>query len=271
MNECSASPTAPESAARAVEALLAEHGGRLYRIGLRICGDPADAEDLVQETFLNAYKSWDGFRGDASPSTWLYTIAMNACRRQKRLRAGQPSQLQSLDLPDIASEDFVPELPSSAPDPYDESVRRETRELVEDAISALPFDFRMPLVLKEIADLSVAQISSIIDLKPATVKTRLHRARLLLRQALTERVPRRPVEKSGEAVCLDLIQAKQEALDRGVEFTFPPELLTERCASLFATLDLSRQVCLEIRRGALPDDVRRRILDVVEKRGAGEA
>ncbi len=246
-----------------MEQLLAEQGGKLYRIGLRICGNHEDAEDLVQETFLTAYKSWDQFRGESSPSTWLYTIASRICQRQKRLRAGEPRHKASLSLPDVGNEDFVLELPQTGPDPFDDQIRRESRETVEHAISTLPLDFRMPLVLKEIAGLPLAEIASILETKEATIKTRIHRGRLLLRQALTEELPRKQVETGGEVVCVDLIQAKQEALDKGLDFPVDPELLGERCRSLFDTLDFSQRMCRDIGSSKLPESVRSRLIEIL--------
>ena len=245
---------------RAIAELLETHGGRLYRIGLRICGNHEDAEELVQETFLSAYRAWDQYRGDAAPLTWLYRIASRVCQRQKRLRAGQPRTMTSLSVPDLEGENFVLELPQPGESPEEAQARRELWDVIEEAIGTLPLDFRMPLVLKEIAELPVATIAEILEVKPATIKTRVHRGRLLLRQALTERLPRRRVEESGPVVCADLLTAKQEALDRGVEFPVPDELLSERCRSFFATLDLGQNACRAVAAAAvLPEDLRRRL------------
>lgn len=253
-------PDTNQNPTEAVTSLMQQHGGKLYRMGLRICGSHDDAEDLVQETFLNAYKAWDQFRGDADPATWLYTIATRVCQRQKRLRSGQPRHMTSLSTPNVDTEDFVLDLPDPGSDPYEDQVQRETQQIVENAISELPMNFRMPLVLKEIAGLPLSAIAEILEIKEATIKTRVHRARLMLRQILTTRLPKKPVDDPRETVCASLIQAKQDAMDRGVDFPVDPALLNEKCCSLFATLDLGQQVCAEIARGELPDEVKERVM-----------
>jgi RNA polymerase sigma-70 factor (ECF subfamily) len=121
----------------------------------------------------------------------------------------------------------------------------------------------MPLVLKEIAGLPLAAIAAVLGLKEATVKTRLHRARLRLRQALEEALPAAdgPPPAFAKKVCLDLLRSKQEALDRGVPYALPAGLVCERCSALFATLDLAQGACAELAGGTLPPDVERRLLE----------
>lgn len=242
----------------AVERLVAEHGGTLYGLGLRICGSPEAAEDMVQETFLDAYRGWKGFEGRSEVTTWLYTIARRACFRQHRPRAGQPSRMEPLEeLEQLrpGADDPVADL--SRIDPYSESVRQEARERVDRALAELPPDFRMALVLVDLAELSIAEVARVLDVPENTVKTRVHRARLRLRKAVEEGLPRRVVAAGGERnACLSMLQAKQEALDRGVELSIPGETLCERCQAVFATLDLSKEACRSIREGGLPETVR---------------
>ena len=85
-----------ESAEVAVGRLFEEHGARLYRLGVRFCGNADEAHDLVQDVFLQAFRSWKQFDGRSSPSTWLYTIAARRCQRRHRRRAGEPASLTSL-------------------------------------------------------------------------------------------------------------------------------------------------------------------------------
>lgn len=92
-----------ESAAAAVSRLFEEHGARLYRLGLRFCGSADEAQDLVQEVFLQAFRKWDQFDGRSAPATWLYTIAARRCQRRHRRRAGEPRSLLSLSSLDERS------------------------------------------------------------------------------------------------------------------------------------------------------------------------
>ncbi|MEM8960149.1 MAG: RNA polymerase sigma factor [Acidobacteriota bacterium] len=247
----------PESlpAEEAIPNLLDEHGGRIYHLGLRICGGPDLAEDLVQETFLNAFRKWESFEGRAEPSTWLYTIAARVCQRMKRLRAGEPQRMETLDDLLPGPDDAVPALG----DPHDEMVRREAESKVQEAIATLPLDFRLPLVMKDIVELPLVAIAEILGVKEATIKTRVHRARLKLRQALVDDLPRQEDASDSEAerrLCLDLLWAKQQALDKGVDFDMPDQELCQRCLTLLASLDLAHDACLAIGRGDLPAPLR---------------
>lgn len=257
-----ASDLAREPREVALPRLLEAEGGRLYGLARRLCGDPEDAADLVQEIFLIAWRKWHQFQGAAKPTTWLYTIASRACLRRKRRRAGEPRTIASLDALLPSGEPQVPDLPSPAESPLHDSLRREARAAVERAIATLPVHFRLPLVLKEIVELPIAEVAAILGLKPATVKTRVHRGRLLLRKALAETLPNvdAPPPDHPRRMCLDLLHAKQEALDRGVPFNVPESELCRRCQALFATLDLSREICHDLGRGELPPVLRRELL-----------
>jgi RNA polymerase sigma-70 factor (ECF subfamily) len=257
-----ASPGVAELPAdQAIPRLVDAHGGRLYGLGLRLCGNSEDARDLVQEIFLQAYRKWDQFEGRSDPSTWLYTIGARACRRMNRRRAGEPARIEPLSALLPSGEETIPDLP----DPHEDRVRREAREVIDRALAELPLDFRITLVLKDIAELSVAEVAEVLGIKEATVKTRVHRGRLLLRREIARALPRRrpAAEPSHErTVCLALLRGKQEALDRGVPYPVPPESLCERCSALFATLDLTRDACRDVTEGRLPDALRERLLEI---------
>lgn len=267
LRSVSESPSLTDApAAEAIPELLDEHGGKIYALGLRLCADSADAQDLVQETFLNAFRHWRGFEGRSQASTWLYTIASRACQRMQRKRAGEPEHMASLDDLLPAPERGVPDtaaLTHGAPDdPLTGQLRREARERVERALAAIPPDFRLPLVLKEIAELPIRDIADSLGIKPATVKTRIHRGRLALRRALAEGLPERPADRPTHErrICLDLLRAKQEAMDRGKELPVAGAELCDRCRVLFDTLDLTRDTCAALGRGELPVEVRRLVL-----------
>lgn len=259
----------------AIPHLVDAHGGRLYSLGLKLCGNPEDARDLVQEIFLQAFRKWDQFEGRSDPSTWLYTIGARACQRMNRRKSGEPARIEPLSRLLPSGEETIPDLRDRAAispggleglleDPLQEQVRREARQAIDRALAALPPDFRLALVLKDISELSVAEVSEVLGIKEATVKTRVHRARLLLRRELARVLPRRRTTEEpahGRTVCLDLLRGKQEALDRGVPFPVPQESLCERCRALFATLDLARDACRELSQGRLPDELREMLLE----------
>lgn len=259
-------PAPGTPAAEAVAQMLDAHGARVYNLALRFCGDAQHASDVVQETFLGAFRSWDGFRGDSSPSTWLYRIASRACKRVRRTDARQSAHAIPLET-DMPSSGPVPDVLSSNVTPLSEALRNEAIAALEAEIAALPDDYRIPIVLKEIAGLSVAETAIALDMKEATVKTRLHRGRLALYNALKKTIPTRdfPPPDYDAKVCLDLLNAKQDALDRGSEFPQMDGIVCERCRAIFKSLDLSVDLCRSSA-AALPEGLREQILDAI---GAG--
>lgn len=261
-------PTAdPQSDARdAVETMMRRHGGTLYGLGLQVCGSPEDAEEMVQQTFLNAYRSWDSFEGRAKPTTWLYTIARRVCTRMRRPRAGEPAHLETLEELLPRGEATVAD--AAALDPYRERLAGEARETVERGLAALPLDFRLALVLVDVAELSIGEAADVLGVQPATVKTRVHRARLKLRQALDPTLPQKPVPPAPPVeqaqVCLSMLEAKQRALDREVEFPYADAALCERCRGVFAALDLGQEACRAVGRGELPATLRERLRGLLD-------
>lgn len=248
-------------AARAVEELMESDGRKMYGLALKLCRNASEAEDLVQDTFLQAFRKWDQFEGRSAPTTWLYTIASRLCQRRQRPRSGEPNRMESLTDLLPMGESTIPEIPSADDSPLDEHLRKEAQEQVEQALAELPVNLRLPLVLKDIVELSVSQVGEVLGIKPATVKTRVHRGRLALRRALAEVLPKRSSPPPGhpQRVCLDLLSAKQEALDRGAEFPVPQDELCIRCQSLLSTLDLAHDVCRELSIDELPEELRRSI------------
>lgn len=246
-------------AAAAVSRLLAEHGGRIYGLALRLCASPEEAEDLVQEVFLQAYRRWETFEGRSRPTSWLYTIARRACQRMHRRRAGEPERLEPLaDLLPGRAETVADLEALGGPE---RTLRRlEAEATVERALATLPMAFRLPLVLTDVAELSIAETAEVLGLLPATVKTRVHRARLKVRQAIDRGLPQKVEPRTQPAaVCLSMLQAKQEALDRGVPFPYSDQALCGRCRTVFATLDLGRDACVALGRGELPEALRRHL------------
>lgn len=244
----------------AIAQLIEAHGAKVYGLALRFCGNPQNAADVVQETFLGAFRSWHTFRGESSASTWLYRIASRACKRFHRTEGRQSAHAVPLAT-DLPATGPVPDVLSTHITPLTEAVRREAIAALEREISALPDDYRIPIVLKEIAGLSVLETAEVLDMKEATVKTRLHRGRLALYNALSRSMPTRdaPPPAYEARVCLDLLNAKQEALDRGGDFPQMEGILCERCRAVFKSLDLSVDLC-RASVSEMPDGLRERVL-----------
>ena len=160
------------------------HSHGIYRLALRLMRDPADAEDVVQETFLSAFKGIDRFDARSGLSTWLYRIAFNAA--MMRLRRRRP-EFVPVDRADEQEEDLP--IPEAMVDwcllPEQELVRSEAREEMERAIGELPPKLRAVFVMRELEELSTEETAQALGLSEQAVKTRLHRARLLLRERLS--------------------------------------------------------------------------------------
>ncbi len=254
-------PLLGRKADEAVPELIARLGDRLFAFSLKFCGNQEDAEDLVQETFLQAFRKWSQFEGRSNPSSWLYRIAARGCQRMNRKRAGEPARIASLDERLPSGSALVARLPSRDDGALDEEMRREAAETVDRALAQLPVGYRLPLVLKEIAELSLREIAQILGIKEATAKTRVHRGRLALRAELTERlgVPSEILGDHPHRVCLDLLRSKMDAMDRGVEFPMHQLELCERCRVFVESLDLAVEACRWVRGGELPEALRRQL------------
>jgi RNA polymerase sigma-70 factor, ECF subfamily len=165
------------------------HDKRLYRLVRGILRDDAEAEDVVQETFVRAFTHLSGFRGEARLSTWLTRIALNEAL--DRLRQRHPVVgLEAIDHVNPQGRPRMAGDPSAPRDmnPEAETARSEIRRLLERAIDELPEPFRVVFVLREIEQMSVDETASQLGVRPETVRTRLHRARRLLRKALGDQL-----------------------------------------------------------------------------------
>jgi RNA polymerase sigma-70 factor (ECF subfamily) len=167
--------------------VIQRHNRRLYRVARSVVRDDTEAEDIVQEAYVRAFRNLDGFRGEARLSTWLTRIALNEAVDRLRRRRPQVG-LAAIDEAENRREGSLMSLFTglAAADPEQAASRSEIRRLVEDAVDALPSAFRTVFVLREIEGMSIEETAAQLDLKPETVKTRLHRARRQLRDALEE-------------------------------------------------------------------------------------
>lgn len=159
----------------ALGSLLRRHAPAVYRFGLKMCRDPEDANDILQETMLAAARGAREFRGDSSLTTWLYTIARSFCikaRRKARVEA------EPLD------EDGAMDVPSTAAAPDEAASDHELADALEKAIAELDPMYREVLVLRDVEGLTAPEVGEILGLGVDAVKSRLHRARVSVRDRL---------------------------------------------------------------------------------------
>lgn len=172
----------------AFRTIMQHNNRRVYRVARGILGDDAEAEDVTQDTYMKAFQNLSQFRGDSSLATWLTRIAINEALGRKRKQ--QPLvELDHLDSIDEQGKARVLIFPGSGnSNPEAEAARAEIRRLLETALDELPEAFRVVFVMRDIEQMSTDETAEQLQLVPETVKTRLHRARRLLRQALQEKL-----------------------------------------------------------------------------------
>ena len=171
---------------RAFERMVRAHVGRLHALALRLLQNPADADEVVQESFLSAYRNLGNFRGDSQLGTWLHRIAVNASlqRLRRRKRQGDEGELDAL-LPRFGEDGYPEHFHERWVQTAEElATRAETREQVRRMIDKLPDNYRTVLILRDIEELDTAEVAQLLELAPGTVKVRLHRARQALRNLL---------------------------------------------------------------------------------------
>ncbi|GKQ53368.1 RNA polymerase sigma factor [Bradyrhizobium sp. Ce-3] len=170
----------------AIRAIMQANNRRLFRLTRGILRNDSEAEDAVQDAYVRAFTHLDQFRGDSSLSTWLSRIAMNEALG--RLRCKHAS-VEWSELPNRAADAQIIQFPlSSAADPEKSMAQREIQQFVEHAIDELPEAFRLVFITRVIEGMNVEETADILGLKPETVKTRLHRARTMLRDNVERKI-----------------------------------------------------------------------------------
>jgi len=165
--------------------LVKRYEQKLYNFGFRMCRNTADAEDMVQETFLNVFKYLKDFRYETKFKNWLYRVAASTCIKKRRKSKFAPERELSLD-------EFIPPDEAEGPDhvpnwalmPLDKLLNDELLDKINLAIFSLPDKYRLVIVLRDIEGFSTAETAQILNLSATNVKVRLHRARLFLRDKL---------------------------------------------------------------------------------------
>lgn len=163
----------------AFDSLVRLHTPRMYRVALRVLGDEADAEDVVQDAWISAWRGLPGYRGDAAPATWLYRVVSNAALAQlRRRRYTVPIDALGPEL--LAADD------SHCPERA--AVRGEQHAAVHRAVAQLEPSQRVPLVLREFEGLSYEEVADVLEVSVPAVRSRLHRARTALLAMLERRL-----------------------------------------------------------------------------------
>lgn len=172
----------------AVRVIIQRANQRLFRIARGFVRDDAEAEDVVQETYARAFTSLDAFRGEASILTWLTRVAINEANGRLRRRRHKVG-LEAVEAAQRLGPHVImfPQTDAGMTPELD-AARTQVRRVLESAIDELPDDFRVVFIMRDVEDCSMAETASALGVREETIKTRLHRARRLLRAAISERL-----------------------------------------------------------------------------------
>jgi RNA polymerase sigma-70 factor (ECF subfamily) len=234
--------------AAALETLLVRYQPHLYRFGLRMCGNVEDAGDVAQESLISMARSVRDFRGDSSVSSWLYTIARRFCIKKRRRSKFAPTREESLDTPGI---DVARHLADPGPTPEETATNRELASALANAIDRLEPSQREVLVLRDVEGLSAPEVATILGTSVDAVKSRLHRARVAIREELAPALRRPEVAPPRGALCPDVLtlfsQHLEGEIDPSVCATMEAHLARchhcrDACESLRRTLAICRQL-----------------------------
>jgi RNA polymerase sigma-70 factor (ECF subfamily) len=179
---------------RAFEELVTRYEGRVFRLACRLTSD-TDAPDVLQETFLQVYRNLPAYRGEARFSTWLYRIATNAGLMLRRARARRPTESLEAYLPRFDAHGIHVDTPAElqVASRADEILDRQfLAEKARAVLARLPELYRDAFVLRDLEEMSTIEVAAVLGVEPATVRQRVHRARLMLRGCLSELVGVKP-------------------------------------------------------------------------------
>ncbi|MFC1890404.1 RNA polymerase sigma factor [Thermodesulfobacteriota bacterium] len=169
----------------AFEAIMDRYEGRLFGFLKRMCGHMEDAEESLQDTLLSAFKSLEGFRGEGSLKSWLYKIASSACLKKRRKGKFDPDEEFSIEtFYSSAGDARSLEIPDLTDHPGLSFEKAELMNRIRDAVVALPVKYRSVLALRDFEGLSTDEAAGILGISASSVKTRLHRARMQMRESL---------------------------------------------------------------------------------------
>ena len=164
---------------RAFGELVTRYESKVYSLAMKMLRNPEDAEDVLQDTFLRAYRGIKSFKGNSTFSTWVYRITANSALMRLRKK-----QLPQVSIEDADEREAPISIADWAPGPVEQLLNQEMQRVMDEAVEALPPEFRQVFILRDIEELSNADVAEILDLSVAAVKSRLHRARLKVRNRL---------------------------------------------------------------------------------------
>lgn len=239
----------------AIEQLLERYQQRIFAFGLRMCADPEDAKDVLQETLLAAARGMREFRGGSSLSTWLYTIARSFCIKRRR-------QSKFAPVEEVPFDTVAADLATGAPGPEDVTAREEMKRAIATALSTLDPDLREVVILRDIEGFTAPEAAAITGASVDAVKSRLHRARAVVRARLAASLGDLPPARGPD--CPDVLAAYSEKMEGDLD----PKLCAQleqhidtcaACRGLCDSLKRTLAICAAVPAGPVPEAVRRSV------------
>jgi RNA polymerase sigma-70 factor (ECF subfamily) len=250
---------------QALEQLLGAHQARVFRFGKKMCRDDEDAADVLQETLLAAARTIPDFRGASSVSTWLYTIARSFCIKKRRTSKFAPTALESLEQ----EADHGAAVADPDRSPEEAAAGKQLQAALDTAIDSLEPMYREVLVLRDVEGLPAADVAEALGLSVDAVKSRLHRARMTVRERVA---PALGLDASGAPApsCRDVVEVFSRRMEGEIDGSGCAELEEHlrgcpacrgRCDSLRATLAM----CRRAGETPVPPDVERSVRLAVQQ------
>jgi RNA polymerase sigma-70 factor (ECF subfamily) len=243
--------------AAALEALLVRYQPHLYRFGLRMCGNEDDAGEVAQESLIAMARSLRDFRGEASVSSWLYAIARSFCIKKRRRGKFAPVREKSLDAPGI---DAARRLADPAPNPEQTATNQELQRALTRAIDGLEPMQREVLVLRDVEGLSAPEVAKVLGISVDAVKSRLHRARVAVRQAIAPVLGSPSDASPGDSMCPDVLTLFSQHLEGEINPSVCAAMEAHlaqcgRCRSTCESLKRTLVVCRQLPTPEVPASI----------------
>jgi len=250
MSDAALLAAAQRGDSEALTGLIERYSPRILRFGMKMCRHEDDAREVLQDTLLAAARSVREFRGQSSLSTWLYTIARSFCVKHRRRNVGEPANLEPIH-------ELKAELTPALVDlrtPEGEAASREVAAVLEEAILELDPIYREVLLLRDVEGLSAVEVAQVVGASVDAVKSRLHRARALVRLRLAPLLRSESEARSAGEACPDVV----ELLSRHLEHEIGSEVCREMeghvagCAHCASRCDSLRKVLALCEAAPLP-------------------
>jgi RNA polymerase sigma-70 factor (ECF subfamily) len=249
----------------ALETLLLRYQPRVYRFGMKMCGDPDDASDVLQETLLAMARSVRDFRGASSLSTWLYTIARSFCIKKRRRSRFAPAEHQALSAHEVQLQD-------PRRNPEEDLAGRQVEAVLARAIAALDPMYREVLVLRDIEGLKAPEVAEVLGIGVDAAKSRLHRARLAVRQAILPHLGIGDEEagRGGLQECPDVLTLFSRHLEGEISADLCAEMQRHldacgRCRGACESLQRTLALCHSAPTPQVPESVQRSVRESLRR------